>query len=155
MLPEQIWDAPDLPEKGMFLARPSGGAMPLAWAHAEYIKLLRSREDGVVFDRVGPVHSRYGGAGRDLPIEICKRSHILSEIASGKTMRIVECSPFRVLWTQDGWKTQQTTESKHVGECVCYADIPIGGQAPADLVFTLYWPGEDRWEGRNYEVPIC
>ena len=43
MLPEQIWDAPDLPERGMFLGRPSGSAMPLAWAHSEYIKLLRSR----------------------------------------------------------------------------------------------------------------
>lgn len=155
MLPEQIWDAPDLPEKGMFLGRPSGAAMPLAWAHAEYIKLLRSREDGEVFDRVGPVHRRYGGARRDLPIDICKRSHLLTQIASGKTMRIVECSPFRVVWTLDDWKTKQTTESKYMGECVCYADIPVGQQAPADLVFTLYWLGEDRWEGRNYEVPVC
>ncbi|MGB6304478.1 MAG: glycoside hydrolase family 15 protein, partial [Acidobacteriaceae bacterium] len=155
MLPEQIWDAPDLPEKGMFLGRPSGAAMPLAWAHAEYIKLLRSREDGEVFDRVGPVWSRYGDGRRDLQIEICKRSHLLTRIARGKTMRLVECSPFQVVWTQDDWKTQQTTDSKHMGECVCYADIPIGQQTPADLVFTLYWPAEDRWEGRNYEVPIC
>ena len=155
MLPEQIWDAPDLPGQGMYLGRPSGSAMPLAWAHAEYIKLLRSCEDGEVFDRVGPVHSRYGGARRDLPIEICKRGHLLTQIAMGKTMRVVECSPFRVVWTQDDWKTQQTTESKYMGECVCYADIPIGQQAPTDLEFTLYWPAEDRWEGRNYEVPIC
>ena len=84
MLPEQIWDAPDLPGQGMFLGRPSGAAMPLAWAHAEYIKLLRSCEDGEVFDRVGPVHSRYGGARRDLPIEICKRGHLLTQIAMGK-----------------------------------------------------------------------
>ena len=46
--------------EGMLLGRPSGSAMPLAWAHAEYIKLLRSRQDGEVFDRVGPVWSRYG-----------------------------------------------------------------------------------------------
>ena len=154
MLPEQIWDAPDLPERGMFLGRPSGSAMPLAWAHAEYIKLLRSREDGQVFDRVGPVWSRYGGARRSLPIEICKRSHLLTQIGAGKTMRIVECSPFQVVWTQDDWKTQHITESKTMGECVCYADIPIGQAAPADLVFTLYWPDDDRWEGRDYEVPI-
>ena len=154
MLPEQIWDAPDLPERGMFLGRPSGAAMPLAWAHAEYIKLLRSREDGEVFDRVGPVWSRYCGERRDLPIEICKRSHLLTRIARGKTVRIVECTPFRVVWTQDDWKTQQTTESKNMGDCVSYADIPIGQAAPADLVFTLYWSMEDRWEGRNYEVPI-
>ena len=154
MLPEQIWDAPDLPERGMFLGRPSGSAMPLAWAHAEYIKLLRSREDGEVFDLVGPVASRYRGGRGELDIEICKRSHLLTQIGRGKTMRIVECSPFRVVWTQDDWKTNQTIESKHMGDCVCYADIPIGQQAPTDLEFTLYWPSEDRWEGRNYEVPI-
>ncbi len=155
MLPEQIWDAPDLPQAGMFLGRPSGSAMPLAWAHSEYIKLLRSRQDGEVFDRVGPVYNRYSAARRELPIEIFKRSHVLTKIAAGKTMRIIDCSPFRVLWSQDDWATQQTLDSKYMGECVCYADIPIGPQAPADLVFTLYWPQEDRWEGRNYEVPIC
>jgi glucoamylase len=155
MLPEQIWDAPDLPATGMFLGRPSGSAMPLAWAHAEYIKLLRSREDGEVFDLVGPVANRYRSGRGELEVEICKRSHLLTQIGRGKTMRIVECSPFRVVWTQDDWKTNQTFESKHMGDCVCYADIPIGQQAPTDLIFTLYWPSEDRWEGRNYEVPIC
>lgn len=155
MLPEQIWDAPDMPEKGMFLGRPSGSAMPLAWAHAEYIKLLRSCEDGEVFDRVGPVRKRYGGARRDLAIEICKRDHLLARIGPGKTLRIVECSPFRVVWTQDDWTTNQTIESKYLGSCVCYADIPVGKQAPGSISFTLYWPAEDRWEGRNYEVPVC
>ncbi|MHB1793992.1 MAG: glycoside hydrolase family 15 protein [Acidobacteriaceae bacterium] len=155
MLPEQIWDAPDLPEEGMFLGRPSGSAMPLAWAHAEYIKLLRSREDGDVFDRVGPVEGRYRGGRGELEIEICKRDHLLTRIGPGKTLRIVECSPFRVVWTENDWKTQQAAESKHLGSCVCYADIPIGKQAPGNVIFTLYWPQEDRWEGRNYEVPIC
>ncbi|MHB1957423.1 MAG: glycoside hydrolase family 15 protein [Acidobacteriaceae bacterium] len=155
MLPEQIWDAPDLPEEGMFLGRPSGSAMPLAWAHAEYIKLLRSREDGDVFDRVGPVASRYRHGRGELEIEICKRDHLLTRIGPGKTLRIVECSPFRVVWTENDWKTQQATESKHLGSCVCYADIPIGKQAQGNVIFTLYWPAEDRWEGRNYEVPIC
>jgi glucoamylase len=155
MLPEQIWDAPDLPEEGMFLGRPSGSAMPLAWAHAEYIKLLRSREDGDVFDRVGPVASRYRHGRGELEIEICKRDHLLTRIGPGKTLRIVECSPFRVVWTENDWTTNQATESKHLGSCVCYADIPIGKQAQGNVIFTLYWPAEDRWEGRNYEVPIC
>jgi glucoamylase len=154
MLPEQIWDAPDLPDSGMFLGRPSGSAMPLAWAHAEYIKLLRSIEDGEVFDRVGPVEARYCSGWRDLPVEICKRDHLLSRIAPGKTVRIIECSHFRVVWTQDDWQTNHTTESKYIAGCVWYADIPIREQAPGNLTFTLYWLAEDRWEGRNYEVPI-
>jgi len=50
MFPEQIWDAPDLPEKGLYRFRATGSAMPLVWAHAEYLKLRRSIEDGRVFD---------------------------------------------------------------------------------------------------------
>ena len=47
---EQVWDAEDLPERGLFMGRPTGSAMPLVWAHAEYLKLRRSLRDGRVFD---------------------------------------------------------------------------------------------------------
>ena len=33
--------------------------MPLAWAHAEYIKLVRSAADGQVFDLIPEVADRY------------------------------------------------------------------------------------------------
>jgi glucoamylase len=42
LLPEQSWDGPDQPQVYMYRGRPTGSAMPLMWAHAEYIKLLRS-----------------------------------------------------------------------------------------------------------------
>ena len=45
-IPEQIWDAEDKPRKELINGKPSGSAMPLVWAHAEYIKLLRSLQDG-------------------------------------------------------------------------------------------------------------
>ena len=43
----------------MFFGRPTGGAMPLLWAHAEYIKLVRSAADGQVFDLIPEVADRY------------------------------------------------------------------------------------------------
>ena len=42
LLPEQVWDEQDRPEIFMALGRPTGSAMPLMWAHAEYVKLLKS-----------------------------------------------------------------------------------------------------------------
>ena len=44
MIPEQVWDADPIPERRLCPGRPSGSAMPLAWAHAEYVKLLVSRQ---------------------------------------------------------------------------------------------------------------
>jgi glucoamylase len=61
MIPEQIWDSPDIPERQLFFGRPSGSAMPLVWAHAEYIKLLRSLKDGRVFDTPPQTAKRYLG----------------------------------------------------------------------------------------------
>ena len=36
LISEQVWDAADIPERELYFGRPSGSAMPLVWAHAEY-----------------------------------------------------------------------------------------------------------------------
>jgi glucoamylase len=60
MLPEQVWDKKDeIPERGLFFGRGTGSATPLAWSHAEYLKLIRSRFDGKVFDTIPEVQERY------------------------------------------------------------------------------------------------
>ncbi len=59
MLPEQVWDGPDIPERELFNGRPSGSAMPLVWAHAEYAKLVRSLHEGRVFDMPQQTYERY------------------------------------------------------------------------------------------------
>ena len=59
MLPEQVWDEADMPERSMREGQPAGSAVPLVWAHAEYLKLLRSAVDGKVFDCIDPVYQRY------------------------------------------------------------------------------------------------
>ena len=57
MMPEQVWDEADRP--GLEKGKPAGSAVPLVWAHAEYLKLLRSTVDGKVFDRIDSVYERY------------------------------------------------------------------------------------------------
>ena len=59
LLPEQAWDGRDQPQVYMYCGRPTGSAMPLMWAHAEYIKLLRSVRDGKVSDLIVEVAKRY------------------------------------------------------------------------------------------------
>src|SRR5262245_29528191 len=59
MITEQLWDADDLPGDRMKRGGATGAAMPLCWSHAEYVSLVRSRHDGVCFDRIDPAFQRY------------------------------------------------------------------------------------------------
>ena len=46
MIPEQVW--PNGPRAG----QSTGSATPLGWSHGEYLKLLRSKSDRQIFDRL-------------------------------------------------------------------------------------------------------
>lgn len=60
MLSEQVWDGVGHPtENNYALGQNNDSATPLAWTHAEYLKLLRSLADGKVWDRYEPVEARY------------------------------------------------------------------------------------------------
>lgn len=61
MLPEQVWDADPRPGQWLEPGRPTGSATPLAWAHAEFIKLVASVAARRIFDRPAAVLARYGG----------------------------------------------------------------------------------------------
>lgn len=152
MLPEQIWDRPD--GFGMALGDPAGSAMPLVWAHAEYLKLLRSVFDGEVFDRIPPVEERYAKGHRQTNIEVFKLRRQIRSMEAGRTLRITAQQHFRVLWTADEWKTQATVEASSLGCVGSYADLPTNGKQAGQLSFTLYWTEENRWEGRNFDVAL-
>jgi glucoamylase len=58
-MPEQIWDGPDLLSSYLRSGGTTDAAMPLLWAHSEYVKLHRPAADGRVFDLVEPAYDRY------------------------------------------------------------------------------------------------
>lgn len=63
MLPEQVWDNVGTNHHYQYKAgEGTNGATPLAWSHAEYIKLLRSIEQQRIWDHYAPVQQRYGSA---------------------------------------------------------------------------------------------
>jgi len=99
LLPEQVWDQPDLPAAGMFLGKSAGSAMPLVWAHAEYIKLLRSVSDGQVFDLIPVVADRYLRRQGRKDLEVWKAARKVRAIAAGSVLRIVSSAQFRLRWT--------------------------------------------------------
>lgn len=60
MLPEQVWDGVGSNAAYNYqVGEGTNGATPLAWTHAEYVKLLRSYSDGKVWDRNASTEARY------------------------------------------------------------------------------------------------
>jgi glucoamylase len=158
MLPEQVWDHDDFPQEGMYKGHSAGSAQPLVWAHSEYLKLLRSKVDGEIFDTISVVKERYGvEPGKRTfrsEVEIFQTSRPVRSVKAGMRLRIVDTVRFRVLYTLDNWATQATAMSHPVGYPGSFADLAtVAGQA-GTLVFTLYWPDQDKWLGRNFEVEV-
>jgi glucoamylase len=159
MIPEQVWDEASRPADGLELGHPAGSAVPLVWAHAEYLKLLRSAVDGKVFDRIDPVYDRYcdqkGKLKRRTKLECYSRRRPIQKVNAGDTLRILDENPFEVVWSADGWKTTQSTLSRSLGSVGYSADLPTtSNNGSVGLSWTFHWPDQDRWLGYNVEVWI-
>jgi glucoamylase len=159
MLPEQVWDEANRPASRLILGQPAGSAVPLVWAHAEYLKLLRSAVDGKVFDRIDPVYERYsepkGRQGLRRNLEIYSRRRPIQKIAAGDTLRILDGDRFDLVWSADGWRTAQTTPSRSLGGAGFSADIATAAdQGSGGISWTFHWPDMGRWLGYNVEVMV-
>ncbi|MGH9647164.1 MAG: glycoside hydrolase family 15 protein, partial [Bryobacteraceae bacterium] len=146
LLPEQSWDAPDQPQVHMYRGRPTGSAMPLMWAHAEYIKLLRSVHDGKVSDLIADVAKRYLGEQADRQsFEVWKFSRQVRRVKRGYVLRVQVPASFRLHWSDDEWQTIKDTPSSPTTLGVEFVDIPILAAQRAPIRFTFFWPVRDGW----------
>ena len=155
LLPEQVWDEKDRPKLHMYLGKPTGAAMPLMWAHAEYVKLLRSVRDGQVFDRIPAVAQRYLVDRRVCkPLEIWKHNRQPGHIRRGFALRVQAAGAFQLLYSADDWASQKLADSSPTSLGVGFVDVALQATQESPVRFTFYWPGEDRWEGREYEIAV-
>ena len=154
LLPEQIWDEPDRPNQHLFFGKPTGSATPLLWAHAEYIKLLRSAADGKIFDWIPVVAERYGDARQHASVEVWKPHRHVATTQAGTTLRIQATVPFRLHWTADEWQSVHDTQSTATPFGIHFVDIRIATSQRVPIRFTFFWLSEERWEGRDYAVNI-
>jgi glucoamylase len=159
MMPEQVWDEPNMPAARLQMGQPAGSAVPLVWAHAEYLKLLRSAMDGKVFDRIDPVYERYcdftGQKKVRHNLEIFSLRRPIQKIEPGETLRIIDENRFSVTWSVDGWKTTTLTQCHSLGSAGYSADISTGtAAAGGELSWTLQWAEQGRWLGYNVNLKI-
>lgn len=153
---EQVWDSPDIAKRDLHCGRPSGSAMPLVWAHAEYLKLRRTLHDGRIFDLPPQTAQRYLKEKAVSPRLTWRFNHKLRSLPPGKILRIETLAPAVIHWTGDDWKTRQDLKTRDAGLGIHMADLPTKSLLEGKQIqFTFYWPDAGHWEDKDFTVRIA
>ena len=125
------------------------------WAHAEYVKLLRSTRDGRVFETVPEAAARYAhGQRAGAPLELWKANRQVRRVRPGTRLRIVAERPFRLHWSVDEWRTTADTDAVGIRLGFSYVDLAIAPGQRAPVRFTFLWTDVGQWEGRDFAVDV-
>jgi glucoamylase len=155
MLPEQVWDADPIPPRRLMPGRATGSAMPLVWAHAEFIKLLLSRHLGHPLDRPRSVWLRYRGR-RPLAQTAFWWPHApIDGCHAGMRLAIALPSPAVVHWGHGEWQGIADTPTRDSG--LGFHVAPLATEhLPAGDPLRFTWRRQDsgEWHGRDYAVAV-
>jgi glucoamylase len=155
LIPEQVWDAPYIPERELFIGKGTGSACPLVWAHAEYVKLRRSLIDGKVFDQATQTVDRYLKNKTTAQYFNWRYNNKPRSLPEGKKLRILLMDSARVHWSFDNWQTVHDDDTRDSGWKLQHVDLPSETLRPGyQIVFTFFWKDAARWEGRDFQMIV-
>ncbi|MET0243554.1 MAG: glycoside hydrolase family 15 protein [Flavitalea sp.] len=154
LLPEQVWDTDAIPEKNLYPGLPTGGAMPLTWAHAEYIKLATSIAEGRIYDLPKPIFDRYVVNKTQSNLRIWRFNRQAKFAEAGKTLRVELLAPAIVKWSDDNWETSKETATIDSELGLHIADLPIVTESCSSIQFTFCWKETNKWEEKNFTVNV-
>lgn len=154
LLPEQIWDTNPIPGKGLFPGHPSGSAMPLVWAHSEFVKLCHSMVKGAPVDRPAATWKRYQGKRPEIGYRLWRLRQRPRQIFAGQELRILLQAPFTVHWGMNGWQSVQDLDSEDWGLGHVATLSGRNWSAGENLQFTLRWRDSGDWQGEDFHIDI-
>ncbi len=154
LLPEQVWDDADIPERELYLGRPTGSAMPLVWAHAEYVKLLRSLRDGAIFDLPPQTVQRYIVDNTQPRCRDWRESWRRSRLPAGQILRVELSSPGIVRWSDDNWMTSRDMPTTDDGLGIHAVALPTGSLVAGQSVIFTWHNSQGNWRGVDFAVAI-
>lgn len=155
MLPEQIWDSAPIPDRFLYPGRPSGSAMPLVWAHAEFVKLACSRTLGQPFDRPRAVWERYAGRRPEPDTVLWCQQAPADRLPAGKRLLVCLHQDSTVHWGIDGWQQISDTTTTETGLGLHVAELAVTHLRPGQSVqLTFRETGSGRWRGRDFSVRV-
>jgi len=155
MLPEQIWDQAPILARRLVPGRPTGAAMPLAWAHAEFVKLLLSRQLGHPVDRPMAVWKRYRGQPVDPRRAFWWPHAPVGGFPAGAQLTVATERPAMVHWGVDGWAAVADSDTEDTGLGFFAATLPTQSLQPSQTVdFTIRWSDDGSWIGRDFRISV-
>lgn len=155
LLPEQVWDGPSLPQRGLEPGCPTGSAAPLGWAHAEYLRLVTAYAGSRLPDLVEPVRRRYGDGPGQAPLFVWSHAHRIRSLPPGRRLRVQLRQRGTVLWSTDAWATSHVVQARDTGLGCWVADLPAEDVPVDGLVEWTANYADGRWEGGNYRLRVA
>jgi len=155
MLPEQVWDTHPISSRKLYPGRPTGSAMPLAWAHAEFIKLLVSRQLGHPYDRPKSVWRRYKAIRPRPNVAFWSEQSPISRIEAGARLQILLQYSNQIHWGFDGWREARDVQTVDYGLGVHVAELQTKDlRAGQRIDFTFRNSITGRWAGEDYHISV-
>jgi glucoamylase len=153
MLPEQVWDGPDIPSRGLYFGKPTGSVSPLGWAHSEYLELLVTIALAGFPDIVLPARRRYTEGPQHEPAFVWSHKHQITRLTAGRRLRVQLPRPGAVHYSFDDWKTFAEADATDTTLGVWVAEVPTNKMTPgSELVWTAHYV--TGWEGKNYSMTV-
>jgi glucoamylase len=155
LIPEQVWDAPPIPERELYPGRPSGSVMPLVWAHAEFLKLLAARKTGRPLETLDCVGRRYACQRPEASTWHWRLSEPFDLLPPNRSLVVENRVPFRLHFGFDGWEEVGELGSEDIGLAmhgVRFRAEELSAHRTID--FTSYFVDEDRWEGVDHRISL-
>ncbi|MGH8118663.1 MAG: glycoside hydrolase family 15 protein [Rhodanobacteraceae bacterium] len=154
MIPEQVWDSDPIPERHLAPGQPSGSAMPLVWAHAEFLKLALAVTRRAPIERLKAVAARY----RRPPRASCvhwRDTSPCAHLGAGALLSVEATEPFVLHVAHDGWQQIADIESSPDGLGMHGVQLdPANLGAKQAIDFTRRFLGPRGWEHRDWHVQV-
>jgi len=154
LLPEQVWDSPAIEARALFPGRPSGSAMPLLWAHAEFLKLVIAQESHRPVEMLEAVERHFADASQcvaqawhwrsEVPVWHLQKTHALT---------IEDRRPFTLHCGFDGWQHVVDKDARPQPFGMWAVMLSVADLEPyRRLDFTRRY--DTGWEGKDHQVSL-
>ena len=155
LIPEQIWDVLPIPERGLQPGKPTGSAMPLVWAHAEFLKLLAARRLSRPLELLGSVERRYRARRPTAAAWHWRLAERFDVLPYGRALLIESLNPFLLHFGFDGWRHIADVRSEPQGLSMhgVRFDAPILLDHSV-IDFTFYFVEQGQWGGTDHHITI-